>query len=176
MSGWPRCAPPPPLDLPLIGTPPLPPPLQNGAIFTPSLTELYHLTDGGQTLHVIRAGPEHSANYSCRAISRAGVDQQTFAVTVLSQCRHNDNDRLSLDRRDNCVTLFCGVGMRALAKTLTSIGSIETYWLLRQRNGTKASIENTGNEIWYWLSLFVCYFERNVTGIVICCERYNQWG
>ena len=58
---------------------------QNGAVFTPSLAELYHLTDGGQILHVLRAGPEHSGDYSCRATSRAGTDRHNFSVNVLSE-------------------------------------------------------------------------------------------
>ena len=60
---------------------------QDGVVFTPSLVQLHHLTDGGQTLHVLRAGDEHSGNYSCRASSRAGTDQLSFSLNVLSERR-----------------------------------------------------------------------------------------
>ncbi|XP_043238684.1 hemicentin-1-like isoform X2 [Amphibalanus amphitrite] len=69
---------------------------KDGAAFSPSLADLYHLTDGGQTLHILRAHPEHGGNYSCRATSRAGADQQNFSVSVLTPARAEPGDGVKM--------------------------------------------------------------------------------
>ncbi|XP_037080664.1 hemicentin-2-like isoform X2 [Pollicipes pollicipes] len=70
---------------------------KDGSAFIPSLSDLYHLTDGGQTLHVLRADEDHDGNYTCRAANEAGTDSQTFTVNVLTPARADPSAEAEAD-------------------------------------------------------------------------------